>query len=51
MRMRRAVVQVVDAGGSVFDLQGRVVDAEAMVEPVHQPIEERVVVAVVGAEL
>src|SRR5687767_10092301 len=44
------VVAVVLAAGAALDLQGRVVDAEAMVELVHQPIEECVVVAVVGAD-
>ena len=50
MAVRRAVVAVVLAGGAVLDLQGRMVDAEALVERQVDPIDEGIVVVSVRAD-
>src|SRR3546814_10823733 len=45
MGVRSAVVLVVPAALAEFHLQGRVVDAERLVQPLVDPVEERIVAA------
>ena len=50
VRVRRAVMLVVHAQIAALYLQGRVVDAELVVEVMHEGIDEGIVVVVVGAD-
>src|SRR5690606_40222815 len=50
VRVRCAVVQVVAAALAEFHLQGRVVDAEALVQALVDPVEERVMALGAGPD-